>query len=161
MDILKKTKVLSSIEASLKEGMSSKKIALCITLGIVLGIFPVLGTTTVLCTIAALALRLNLALIQLVNYAVYPLQLFLLGFFYGVGGWLFSNQRSPYSKGEIIAFLQDDLWGNIIAFWDLTLYATFLWILIGPFLGLLLYGILNSVIPKLVSDNDPQISNLK
>ena len=145
----------------LREEMSPKQISLCLALGVSLGIFPVLGTTTVLCTMAALALRLNLPLIQLVNYAVYPLQLLLLGFFYGVGGWLFGNQRSPYSKGEIIAFLQDDLWGNIIAFWDLTLYATFLWILIGPFLGLLLYGSLNSVIPKLVSDNDPQISNLK
>ena len=153
MAILEKTKILSLIEASLKEGMSSKKIALCIALGIVLGIFPVLGTTTLLCTIAALALRLNLPLIQVVNYAVYPLQLFLLGFFYGVGGWLFSSQRSRYSNGEIIALLQDDLWGSIIAFWDLTLYATFLWILIGPVLGLLFYGIFNSVIPKLKSDD--------
>ncbi|MGD8520667.1 MAG: DUF2062 domain-containing protein [Desulfobacterales bacterium] len=161
MSILDKTKILSRIEGYLKEGMSHKKIALCIAMGIVLGIFPVLGATTVLCTIAALAFRLNIPLIQLVNYAVYPLQLFLLGFFYGVGGWLFSDLRSPFSKGEILAVLQDDLWGSIIAFWDLTLYATFLWILIGPFLGLLCYGILNSVIPKLVSDEYPQMSNVK
>ena len=161
MTIFEKTKVLRLIKTSLKQGMSSKKIALCIALGVVLGIFPVLGTTTFLCTMVAFALRLNLALIQLVNYAVYPLQLVFLGFFYGVGGWLFSGQRSLYSKAEIIAVLQDDLWRSIIALWDLTLYAAFLWILIGPFLGLLFYGILNSVIPKLVSDDYPQISNVK
>ena len=161
MAILEKAKVLRLIKVLLKEGMSSKKIALCIALGIVLGIFPVLGTTTLLCTMAALALRLNLPLIQLVNYAVYPLQLFLLSFFYGFGGWLFNNQRSPYSTGEMITLLQDDLWGSIIALWDLTLYATFLWILIGPFLGLLFYGILNSVIPKWVSNEHLQISKVK
>ena len=70
-------KIFSFVSTSLKKGMSRKRVSLCIALGITPGIFPVLGTTTVLCAAAAILLRLNLPLIQLVNYAVYPLQLIL------------------------------------------------------------------------------------
>ena len=73
-----KAKILNLVKSMLKEGMSLRKISLCIAVGIVLGIFPVLGTTTLLCTVAALALRLNLPAVQIVNYMVYPLQLVLL-----------------------------------------------------------------------------------
>ena len=92
MITVRKEKILSLIGASLKEGMSGNKITLCIALGVALGIFPVVGTTTLLCAAAAIVLRLNFPLIQLVNYAVYPLQLILLAFFYGAGSWLFNGQ---------------------------------------------------------------------
>ncbi|MGD9080043.1 MAG: DUF2062 domain-containing protein, partial [Desulfobacterales bacterium] len=69
-----KEKILSVVKSMLTGGMSLRKIALCISLGFVLGIFPVLGATSLLCTAAALALRLNLPAIQVVNYMVYPLQ---------------------------------------------------------------------------------------
>ena len=86
----------------LKEGMSLRKIALCLALGTVLGIFPVLGATTLLCTIAALALRLNLPAIQFVNYMVYPLQLVLLAPFYGAGSWLFNQQNWPLTNSNFV-----------------------------------------------------------
>ncbi len=82
-------KLLNLIKSLLKEGMSLKKISFCIALGIALGIFPVLGTTTLLCTIAAFSLRLNIPVIQVANYGVYPLQLILLAPFYSAGSWLF------------------------------------------------------------------------
>ena len=80
-----KSKSIEVIRSMLKEGMSTKKITLCITLGITLGIFPVVGMTTVLCTLAALVFRLNLPAIQVVNYMMYPVQLALLVPFYGAG----------------------------------------------------------------------------
>ena len=73
-----KAKTLNLINTSLKQGMSCSKISLCIAIGVILGIFPVLGTTTLLCAITAYVFRLNHPLIQLVNYAVYPLQLALI-----------------------------------------------------------------------------------
>jgi uncharacterized protein (DUF2062 family) len=153
-----KEKIRSLISTSLKEGMSCKEISLCIALGVALGIFPVVGTTTLLCAGAAVVFRLNLPLIQLVNYAVYPLQLFLLAFFYGAGSWLFNGQSSSLLGGEIVELFQNDLWGSIIAFWDLTLYAIFAWMLAGPLLALFLYGILKPVIRKLSFYQNPSIS---
>ena len=133
----------------LKEGMSLRKIALCISLGFVLGIFPILGATTLLCTVAALTLRLNLPAIQVVNYMVYPLQLVMLAPFYGVGNWLFKQQGLPLINADLIGLLQNDFWGSMANLWDLTLYAILTWMAISPLLILMLYGASKPVIRTL------------
>jgi uncharacterized protein (DUF2062 family) len=48
----------------LRQGVTPEKLALSIVLGLILGVFPVLGSTTAL---AALVLRPNLPTIQIVN----------------------------------------------------------------------------------------------
>jgi len=59
-------------------GMSPESAALLLTIGLVLGVFPVYGCPTVLCALAALLLRLNLPAVQLVNQVTSPLQFALL-----------------------------------------------------------------------------------
>jgi uncharacterized protein (DUF2062 family) len=144
-----KTKTLSLVKSMLKEGMSLRKIALCISLGFVLGIFPVLGATTLLCTVAALMLRLNLPAIQIVNYMVYPLQLGMLAPFYGVGNWLFKQQGVPLINADLIGLLQNDFWGSMANLWDLTLYAVLTWMAISPLLVLMLYSASKPIIRSL------------
>jgi uncharacterized protein (DUF2062 family) len=87
-----KSKTMSTIRSIFKEGMSIHKIALCLAMGATLGVFPVLGITTLLCTVAAFVFRLNLPAIQMVNYLVYPVQLALLAPFYSIGSWLFKQE---------------------------------------------------------------------
>ena len=93
----------------LRQGITPEKIALSIALGAVLGIFPVLGSTTILCVAAAYVLRLNLPAIQLVNFLIYPLQLILFlpflqagsritGSAPGAGGY--SSNRSPANSSK-------------------------------------------------------------
>jgi uncharacterized protein (DUF2062 family) len=146
-----KTKILNLAKSMLKEGMSLRKIALCLALGTVLGIFPVLGATTLLCTTAALALRLNLPAIQVVNYMVSPLQLFMLAPFYGAGNWLFKQQGLPLINTDLIGLLQNDFWGSMASLWDLTLYAILTWLVISPLLMLLLYSASKPVIRALAA----------
>jgi uncharacterized protein (DUF2062 family) len=136
-----KTKILNLAKSMLKEGMSLRKIALCFALGTVLGTFPILGATTLLCTAAALALRLNLPAIQVVNYMVYPLQIILIAPFYGFGSWLFGQQNRLSGGENLIYRLQNDFWKSMADIWDLTLYAVFTWMIISPFLVLLIYSI--------------------
>jgi uncharacterized protein (DUF2062 family) len=130
----------------LKEGMSLRKISVCIALGVALGIFPVLGMTTLLCAVAAFVFRLNLPAIQAVNYIVYPLQLILLAPFYGTGSWLFKQPGGQMVGENLMYMLQNDFWGSLASLWDLTLYAIFAWLILSPFLILLLYGALKPVI---------------
>lgn len=66
-------RVLDPILALLRQGVTPEKIAISIVLGVILGVFPVLGATTLLCAGAAILFRLNLPAIQLVNYVMYPL----------------------------------------------------------------------------------------
>jgi uncharacterized protein (DUF2062 family) len=144
-----KTKILNLAKSMLKEGTSLRRIALCLALGTVLGVFPVLGATTLLCTVAALALRLNLPAIQVVNYVVYPLQLALLVPFYSAGTWLFTQQGRPLFNSNLIDLLQNDFWGSMASLWDLTLYAILTWLVISPLMILLLYSVSKPVIRTL------------
>ena len=56
----------------LRQGIIPEKIALSIALGITLGVTPVLGSTTILCLLAAVLFRLNLPAIQLVSWVSVP-----------------------------------------------------------------------------------------
>jgi uncharacterized protein (DUF2062 family) len=60
------------------DGLSPETMALMLAVGLVLGTFPVYGCPTVLCPLAALALRLNVPALQLVNQLSTPLQIALL-----------------------------------------------------------------------------------
>lgn len=66
-----------------------------ISLGVLWGIFPVIGTSTLLCTLSALALRLNMIIIQGVNYAVYPVQIALLLPYYQLGHLFTGYEVTP------------------------------------------------------------------
>ncbi len=68
------TKIKKDISNYLKQGLSPKSFAIAFSLGSVIGFFPVLGTTTIISGALALILRLNMAIIQIANYVVYPLQ---------------------------------------------------------------------------------------
>ena len=129
--------------------MSPKKVSLCIALGVSLGIFPVLGMTTLLCTIAALTLRLNMPAIQMVNFIVYPLQLILLAPFYGIGGWLFNQPGWHAVEGSLIDLIRNDFWGSMANLWDITLYAVFTWLVISPLIIVLLYIIIKPTVHSL------------
>jgi len=126
----------------LRQGVTPEKIALSIVFGITLGVFPVLGSTTALCAIAALAFRLNLPAIQIVNYFVYPLQIALLIPFFRLGEKLFGAHHLPLSVPQIYAMIHASVSGAIRALWTTTWHAIVVWCLLAPVAGVVLYLIL-------------------
>lgn len=88
---LRNRRVADRLKHWLKEGSSPEKLALSIALGVAIGTFPLLGVPTLLCGIAAAALRLNFPVLQLVNSLMYPLQIALLWPFARLGGQLFGG----------------------------------------------------------------------
>jgi uncharacterized protein (DUF2062 family) len=149
MNNLWEGKIIKPIAALLKQGISHEKIALSIAVGTALGIFPILGATTVLCALAAFILRLNLPAIQLVNFVVYPLQLILSVPFMKVGGLLFGDQRFSQIGNEIIDLIRNDVWGSFGVLWDLTVYAVVMWMVVSPLITVTLYGVLKPALKKM------------
>lgn len=70
-------KIWTKLRASVT-GLSPETIALIFVLGLVLGVFPVFGVPTLLCSLAAIVFRVNLPAMQLVNQVCSPLQYALL-----------------------------------------------------------------------------------
>jgi hypothetical protein len=91
------------VVAQLRQGITPQKIALTVAIGCVLGVFPVLGSTTLLCFLAGLLLKLNQPIIQLVNYLIYPLQFAGIYFFIRIGEWL---TRTPPLQFSIAGLIQ-------------------------------------------------------
>jgi uncharacterized protein (DUF2062 family) len=123
----------------LKQGMSPEKIALTVALGISLGVVPVIGSTTTLCTLAAISLRLNLPAIMLVNGVVYPLQIALLVPFLRAGAWLFRVDGPKLTVTQIFKLITTNLWHAILTLWVATMHALVVWLILGCAVSGLVY----------------------
>lgn len=123
----------------LRQGVTPEKIALSIGLGVALGVFPALGSTTLLCAAAAVLLRLNLPAIQLVNYLMYPAQIALLLPFFRLGEKLFGAPHLSLSLPAIQALLKHNPWGAIGLLWTTTWHAIVVWMAIAPLAVMLIY----------------------
>ena len=123
----------------LRQGVTPEKIALSLAFGLGIGIFPVLGVSTVLCTVVAIALRLNLPAIQLVNYLASPLQLALIIPFVRVGEHLLGLRPQPLSISEGFRIMAEGVVHAVIVLWDAIVHAALGWIVIGPAFIYLLY----------------------
>ncbi|MGA9641472.1 MAG: DUF2062 domain-containing protein [Terriglobales bacterium] len=144
-------RVVAPIVALLTQGITPGKIALSLAFGITLGVFPVLGTTTLLCVAAALMFGLNLPAIQLVNWLIYPLQLILLLPFMRLGERSFRASPLQFSRAQIVAIAHGDLRHAVTSLWRVEAHAMLGWLLIGPPAILLLYFVLSRVLRQMAS----------
>ncbi len=125
-------RVVAPILGQLRQGITPDKIALTIALGMVFSLFPLLGATTILCGLAALLLRLNQPIIQLVNYLAYPLQLLLLIPFYRAGETLFQRPHVPLSISFLFERFRADAWQFLKDFGVIALQGIAVWCLVAP-----------------------------
>jgi uncharacterized protein (DUF2062 family) len=134
----------------LRQGATPEKMALSLALGMALGVFPVLGTTTAICALVAFVWRLNLPAIQIANYFVYPLQVVLLIPFFRLGEQLFGAPHLPLSVPQILAMVHASFWGATRFLWTTTWHAAVAWCLIAPILVGFAYAILVPLLQRVV-----------
>ncbi|MEO6208829.1 MAG: DUF2062 domain-containing protein [Gemmatimonadaceae bacterium] len=143
--------MIAPIVGQLRQGITAEKIALTIALGLVIGIFPILGATTVLCAIAAARLRLNQPIIQLVNYLAYPAQLLTLLPFYRAGETLFGRPHLPLSIPMLVERFRDDTGKFFGDFGMIAVAGVVVWCFVAPLLAGALYFGLRSPIRGLAT----------
>lgn len=124
-------KIGKPLLALLRQGVTPEKIALGLALGIIIGTTPLIGSTTILCVVAAALLRLNPAAIQLVNYLMFPVQLALLIPFFRAGEWLFGAAHNPITLDQVRQLVQANIWKAIEALWTSTVHALAVWAIAG------------------------------
>jgi len=150
--------VVQWVRQLLLQGIAPEKIALTIALGIVLGVTPVLGATTILCTLAAMALGLNLPAIQLVNGVAYPLQFILLIPFYRLGAWMFGADASTLSLDNVGALIRAGVGHAITTLWLVTMHALVAWLALGAVTSAILYVLLVPLVRLLWKSLQPGTS---
>jgi len=133
----------------LKQGITPEKLALTIAIGALLGTIPMLGTTTILCTIAAFALGLNLAAIQLINGIVYPLQLILIIPFLRAGAWVFRSSDFTFTLSQLFGLIHTGVWHAITTLWTATVHALAVWLLAAGLSSIILYFVFRVILKRL------------
>jgi uncharacterized protein (DUF2062 family) len=95
-------RVALPVLALLRMGASPEKLAWSIAAGLLIGINPILGSTTVFCLAVAFIFRLNMAASQLGNHIVYPFELILIIPFIRIASRVFHTAPMPLSASELL-----------------------------------------------------------
>ena len=141
-------RILEPLLALLRQGIAPDRLALCVAIGVVVGNIPILGISTLLCAAIALAFRLNLPAIQIVQAAMAPTQLLLIIPFVRLGERILRVPPQPVSIKGALALMAQGAGQAIVALWDAILHAGFAWILVAPLAVYLFYRLLTPVFER-------------
>jgi uncharacterized protein (DUF2062 family) len=141
--------LVTPVVAQLTVGITPDRLGWTIALGIVLGIFPILGTPTLMCLLAAHSLRLNHPVIQVAKELVYPLHLVLIPVFIRLGERLYGVPLTSFSIPDLLGRFKNDPLQFGMDFGMTACHAVIVWLLIAPFAAILIKWGLTPVMRKL------------
>ncbi len=110
-----------------------------VAVGIAFSLFPIVGVTTLLCFLAAAALRLNHPIIQIVNYLFYPVQIALMLPFYRAGERILGLPAVPLAPAEIAKHFGSDWSASFSVYGATILSGILIWSFIAPAVALILF----------------------
>jgi uncharacterized protein (DUF2062 family) len=143
-------------------GATPEKLAWSIAVGLLIGINPVIGTTTILCLAIAFVFRLNVPASQLGNHVVYPLQLILVIPFIRTASALFHTAPMPLSPSELLHDASKHPIELIRRLWLWEWHASLVWAIIAavatPLIALTLTPLLRKLLIRVERHQYPVLS---
>jgi uncharacterized protein (DUF2062 family) len=126
--------VVRPVVVQLTQGTSPGKIAQAIAWGVTLGIFPIIGSTTLLSLMVGVPMKFNQPILHAFKWLATPLQLALVLGFYRAGEWLFQAPHvSIHIPSMIERFFAEP--GPFFRDYGMTaLYGIAVWCLVAPVL---------------------------
>lgn len=125
--------MIDPIAAQLTQGITPEKIALTLAFGSAFALFPIVGTTTLLCLLVGVLLRLNQPAIQIVNAVCTPLHFPVILGMVRLGNYIF---KVPYSHVGL-RMMNHMLWEDPKEFFELfgltAIHAIVAWAIVAPF----------------------------
>lgn len=132
---------------ALRSGINAPGLARSAAVGFTGGIFPIPGTTTIICILMCQALHrwwkapTNIVITQLVNVLVLPIELALIPAFMYLGRLVFSPGSAAVPVDELIKGMKQHplttLWHGL---GDL-LIAVVVWTVLSPIIGIIIYSV--------------------
>jgi uncharacterized protein (DUF2062 family) len=123
----------------LQQGLSPTALAWSSTIGLLLGVLPVIGVSTLVMTFISWRFRLNLAIMLSISYLIYPLQLLLIIPYIRLGEWLLGAPQLPLSMPKLQQAFQSDFWSGLASLGVANLHAALAWLLLALPTGTALY----------------------
>lgn len=134
-------RIADPIVAQLTQGLTPHKIALTIAIGSAIAMFPILGTTTLLCLLVGIVMRLNQPIIQAVNYACTPLHLTFIFYAFRWGDRLFGTAHTRLEFRSMMHLLHTHPLDFVGTYSLTALHAIVVWAALVPFWSAIIYYI--------------------
>lgn len=113
------------------DGLTPQKLAFSVTIGIISGLFPVIGATTAISLILTMLFRQNMLIVQSVQWLLALFQILLIIPFMQFGAYLLSQNAVHISIEQINHAFQPGIISGIKAIGIFHLYAILTWILLS------------------------------
>ncbi|MBN1819477.1 MAG: DUF2062 domain-containing protein [Prolixibacteraceae bacterium] len=127
---------------------SKKRTAVSLTVGFYLGIFPIIGITTILCLLVSFIFRLNILILQAYNILFAPLQIFTAYLFLKIGRLIFFTEKEIIPKVTFYDLMHTEKWETLSYLFKSAAGGIFIWslffVLTGFFLFTIFFRLLNS-----------------
>ena len=115
----------------LRHGADPDKLAWSLALGVVIGVNPLLGSTTVVVLALAAVFRLNLVASQVGNHAMYPVQLLMFPVFIKLGSVVFSTEKLPLEGKALWVAVKHHPWATTRLLWSWEWHALVVWVVVA------------------------------
>jgi uncharacterized protein (DUF2062 family) len=131
--------ILRGVVVLLRQGLTPRRIALGLTLAMIVAVLPVLVLPMMICALIALCLGLNQPLMQMINYVAGPIQFVLFIPFLRLGEKLLGLPPTALNPAALRAILQQDV-ATIMHELSCTIGVAALgWAVCAPAAGIALY----------------------
>lgn len=141
-------KILIPFRLVPKDGLTPEKIAFSMTIGMVSGVFPVFGMTTVISVILTMMFRQNLLIVQSVQWILAILQVMLIIPFMKFGAFLLNQNVVHISMQQINHAFQPGMLSGIKTVGIFHLYGIFSWLILVIPAGAISYYIFLAVFKR-------------
>jgi uncharacterized protein (DUF2062 family) len=141
--------VVRPLLAQLTQGVTPTALAWAVSLGVVIGTFPVLGTTTIICALVGASLRLNQPAIQVGNAVSLPLLLVSYVPFFDLGAAIFGQPPVTFTFAQIEAELKLDWLQTIGRYAAANVRAAVAWALVAPLAVAVLFWSLRPIFKRI------------
>ena len=123
--------LVTPVVGLLRRGADPDRLAWSLALGVVVGVNPLLGSTTVLVLALAAVFRLNLVASQVGNHAVYPLELLLFPVFIKIGSMVFATEKLPLEGKKLWEAVKHHPWETTRLLWRWEWHGLVVWAVVA------------------------------
>jgi uncharacterized protein (DUF2062 family) len=150
------------ILALLRMGASPRTLAWSIAVGLLIGINPVIGTTTLLCLAVTFPCRLNVVAVQIANHAMFPFELALVIPFIRLGSWVFHTAAMPLSPQLFLQAVRTAPLALTRQLWSWEWHAFVLWaaiaVVAAPLIAFSLMPVLRRLLARVQRHQYPVVT---
>ncbi|UYZ63840.1 DUF2062 domain-containing protein [Hymenobacter weizhouensis] len=144
-------RVLQPLLDLLKQGLTPHQLALTAALGSAFGLVPMLGVTTLMSTVTAVRLRLNVAAMLLIAHLWSPVQLLLIIPMMRLGARLWGSAGPALTLAKLQHLFSSDWLAALRLLWHALLGALALWAVGSVVLGTLFYFVLRPILSRVMA----------